>query len=155
MAIGGALAPGFVLAGTVQGTGLSAEFEGGPLARATVSSKGRTREASGRAEGGTVMVGILMDWYPEPKAGWHVGVAGGVGALVLMNWADDSALGGVNLAGSAFGGYDWALGRNWGLGLQLTASGATSTKMVDDDQRDTGYRLTPLSIGLQASLVYF
>ena len=155
MAIGGALAPGFVLAGTIQGNAISAEFEGGPLARATVTSKGRTRSASDRAEGGSAMLGILVDWYPDPKTGWHVGLSSGVGALVLTNWADDSALGGVNLAGSAFGGYDWALGRNWSLGLQLTASGATSTQLMDDNQRDTGYRLTPLSIGVQASLLYF
>jgi len=156
IAIGGAIMPGLVLAGTLQGTVFDAEFKGGPFEDATVTSKGKTREASNRATGGFGMIGALVDWYPQPRGGWHLGGSAGVGAVVLSNSADDSVYGGANFAGSVFGGYDWALARNWGLGLQLVASGATKTKLEDDSgSRDTGYRLTPLSIGVQASLLYF
>lgn len=159
IAIGGALAPGLVLAGTLQGTAFNADFKGGPLTDATVRSNGQTRSASRKADGGFGMLGILVDWYPRPAGGWHTGFATGVGAVGLTNTADDSDLGGLNFAGSVFGGYDWALGRKWALGLQLTASGATRTKLKDDfdshDSRDSGYRLTPLSVGVQASLLYF
>jgi hypothetical protein len=156
IAIGGALVPGLVLAGTLQGTAFDAEFKGGPFEHATVSSNGKTRNASNRATGGFGMLGMLVDWYPQPKAGWHVGGSAGVGALVLSNAADDSVYGGANFAGTLFGGYDWALGRDWSLGLQLVASGATRTELEDDSSsRDTGYRLTPLSVGVQASLLYF
>lgn len=156
IAIGGAIVPGLVLAGTFQGAAFDAEFKGGPFVDATVSSNGKTRDASNRATGGFGMVGMLVDWYPQPKGGWHVGGSAGLGAIVLSNSADDSVSGGGNFAGSVFGGYDWSLGRNWGLGLQLVASGATKTKMEDDSgKHDTGYRLTPLSIGVQASLLYF
>jgi hypothetical protein len=159
IAIGGAILPGLVLAGTVSGTAFNAEFEGGPFADATVTANGKTRSASHNAEGGFGMIGVLVDWYPKPTGHWHAGFSTGLGGIGLTNSADDSELGGVNFAGSVFGGYDWALGRNWALGLQLTASGATSTKLQQDfdshDSHDSGYRLTPFSIGVQASLLYF
>jgi len=145
-----------VLAGTLQGTSVATEFKGGPFSDATVTSNGKTHSASHKAEGAIGMVGLLLDWYPQPKAGWHAGLATGLGAVGLTNLADDSTLGGVNFAGSIFGGYDWALGRDWALGLQLTASGGTSTKLLEDSgDHDTGYRLTPVSVGVQASLLYF
>ena len=156
LTIGGALVPGLVLAGTLQGTALSADFKGGPFVDATVTSNGVTHGASHKADAGIGMIGVLLDWYPRPRGGWHAGVATGIGALGLTNLADDSSLGGVNLGGSVFGGYDWALGRDWALGLQLTASGATQTKLREDPgAHDTGYRLTPVSLGVQASLLYF
>lgn len=156
IAIGGAIAPGLVLAGTIQGSMFNAEFKGGPFADATVSANGRTRTASNRASGGFGMAGVLVDWYPRPQAGWHTGISAGVGIIDLMNSADDSNFAGANLAGSVFGGYDWALGHSWALGLSLVASGATRTKiMTDPNAHDTGYRLTPVSVGVQASLLYF
>ena len=161
IAIGGAVAPGLVLAGTIQGSAFNAEFNGGPFENATVSSKGKTYKASDRATGGFGMLGVLVDWYPQPSGGWHVGGSTGVGAIVLTNSADERDFGGVNFAGSVFGGYDWALGRKWSIGLQLVASGATRTKMMEEDRteeheaHDTGYRLTPFSIGVQASVLYF
>lgn len=161
IAIGGAIVPGFVLAGTIQGSAMNAKFNGGPFENATVNYRGKTRAASDRTTGGFGMVGMLVDWYPEPAGGWHFGGSTGVGAIVLTNSADESDFGGVNFAGSLFGGYDWSLGRNWGLGLQLVVSGATKTKlMVEDDTdahdtHDTGYRLTPFSVGVQASVLYF
>jgi len=159
IAIGGAIARGLVLAGTLQGSAFNAEFEGGPFVGATVSANGRTRAASHDAQGGFGMVGVLVDWYPEPTGGWHTGFAAGLGGIGLTNAADDSDLGGVNFAGSLFGGYDWALGRNWALGLQLTASGGTSSKLQTNLESDhtyySGYRLAPFSLGVQASLLYF
>ncbi|HEX2673488.1 MAG TPA: hypothetical protein VHM25_21550 [Polyangiaceae bacterium] len=161
IAIGGSVAPGFVLAGTIQGTAFNAEFNGGPFENATVTSKGNTSKASDRASGGFGMVGVLVDWYPKPSGGWHVGGSTGVGAIVLTNLANERDFGGVNFAGSLFGGYDWALARKWSLGLQLVVSGATRTKLMEEDPaekndtRDTGYRLTPFSVGVQASVLYF
>jgi len=159
IAIGGAIVPGLVLAGTIQGESFNAEFKGGPFADGSVSANGKTRSASHKAEGGVGMVGLLVDWYPKPTGSWHAGFSTGLGGVGLTNSADDSDFGGVNFAGSVFGGYDWALGRNWALGLQLIASGATQTKLQTDfdshDSHDSGYRLTPLSVGVLASLLYF
>jgi hypothetical protein len=158
IALGGAVAPGLVLAGTIQGTGFNSKFKGGPFADATVvGANGETHSASHKAQGGFGMLGVLVDWYPQPTGGWHTGLATGVGAIALTNSADDRAVVGLNLGGSVFGGYDWTLGHDWALGLQLTASGGTTTKLKEDTdaRRDTGYRLTPLSVGVQASLLYF
>ena len=161
IAIGGAVAPGLVLAGTIQGSVFDAKFKGGPFENGTVSARGKTSTASDRSTAGFGMLGVLVDWYPEPTGGWHVGGSTGLGAIVLTNGADDRDFAGVNFAGSVFGGYDWALGRKWSLGLQLVASGATRTKLMEEDPsdkndtRDTGYRLTPFSVGVQASLLYF
>ena len=158
IALGASVAPGLVLAGTIQGTGFNSKFKGGPFADATVTSAdGSTHSASHKAQGGFGMIGVLVDWYPRPSGGWHTGLATGLGAIALTNSADDRNVGGLNFGGSVFGGYDWALGRDWALGLQLTASGATTAKLKEDtdDRADTGYRLTPLSIGVQASLLYF
>lgn len=156
LTIGGSLAPGLVLAGTLQGTDLEANFKGGPLADATLTSNGVTRSASHKAMGTFGMLGALVDWYPRPHGGWHTGIATGLGVVSVKNAADDSELDGVDLAGSVFGGYDWTIARDWALGLQLTASGGTKAKMKEHDgDNDTGYRLTPLSIGVQASVLYF
>jgi len=161
IAIGGSLAPGFVLAGTLSGSAFNAEFKGGPFEHGTVDARGKTYTASDRATAGFGMMGVLVDWYPKPSGGWHAGAATGVGAVVLTNAADDRDFGGLNFAGSVFGGYDWSLGRKWSLGLQLVASGGTRTKLVEEDEsdeqdtHDTGYRLTPFSVGVQASLLYF
>ena len=158
IALGGAVAPGLVLAGTLQGASFNAKFKGGPYAEASVlDANGETHAASHKAEGGFGMIGVLIDWYPQPMGGWHTGLATGLGAVALTNSADDRNAGGLNLGGSVFGGYDWRLGRAWSLGLQLTASGATTTKLKEDNdaRTDTGYRLTPLAIGVQASLLYF
>ena len=156
IAIGAAVVPGLVLAGTLQGQEITSDFNGGPLANATVSVGAESHTASHKAEGGIGMIGLLVDWYPKPTGGWHTGASAGLGAIGLTNLADDSDLAGVNFTGSVFGGYDWALGRDWALGLQLTASGGTTTKLKEDDfDHDTGYRLTPLSLGIQASVLYF
>jgi len=148
-----------VLAGTLSGAAFNAEFKGGPFADATVTANGRTRLASHNAQGGFGMVGSLVDWYPQPTGNWHAGFSTGLGGVGLTNSADDSELGGANFAGSVFGGYDWTLGRNWALGLQLTASGGTSAHLQQNldshDSRDSGYRLAPFTVGVQASLLYF
>jgi hypothetical protein len=159
IAIGAAIIPGLVLAGTLQGTAFAGEFEGGPFTDATVRANGKTHSASNKALGGFGMIGMLVDWYPKPTGNWHAGFATGLGGVGLTNAADDSDLGGANFSGSVFGGYDWSLGRNWALGLQLTASGGTSTQLYQDfgsdDAHASGYRLTPFSIGVQGSVLYF
>jgi hypothetical protein len=102
------------------------------------------------------MLGLLVDWYPKATGRWHAGLSAGVGGVVVSNLADKSDFAGANLAGGLFAGYDFPLAREWALGLQLTANGATPAKLQEDrNGAATGYRLTPLSIGLQASLLYF
>jgi hypothetical protein len=154
--IGGSIARGLVLAGTVSGATAQGTFKGGPFRNATIAVDGSNISASHKAEASFGEIGLLIDWYPNPAAGWHAGLSGGLGAVVIKNDADDSSLVGVSPAGSIFGGYDWAIARSWSLGLSLTVSGASAASMKQaSGGGDAGYQLTPVSASVQASLLYF
>jgi hypothetical protein len=153
---GGSVARGVVLAGTLQASSLSAaKFKGGPFDGANVTFNGQTVPASSKAMAGVSGLGLLVDWYPNPSGGWHAGLSGGLGFASVVNQADDSTMFGASAAGSVFGGYDWAIGRQWSMGLALAASGSTPATMKDKDGTNAGYRLQSLSLGLGASILYF
>jgi hypothetical protein len=154
--MGGSIGRGLVLAGTLQASTLQATFKGGPFRNATLDVDGSNIAASHSAYGSFTELGLLIDWYPNISAGWHVGASAGLGVIGIVNNADDSTLIGVSPAGTLFGGYDFALGRDWSLGLSLVASGASAASMKHaSNGDDANYRLTPVSVGLQASLLYF
>jgi hypothetical protein len=74
----------------------------------------------------------------------------------VINQADDSTLFGTSATGSLFGGYDWAIGPRWSLGVQALVSGSTNASMKDkSDQGHTGYKLRSISVGVGVSLLYF
>jgi hypothetical protein len=154
-AIGGSIARGWVLAGTIQGSTITNTLDGGPFVDASVTSDGETISASAKVAATFSHVGVLVDWYPDPTKGWHVGASGGLGVAGVINQADDSTMTGASAGGSAFGGYDWSIGPDWSLGVGLVASGNTSAKMLDSDKDDTGYRLKSYSIGVTGSVLYF
>ena len=156
ISIGGSIARGVVLAGTVQTVTGQGTFHDGPFRSATISVDGSNIDASHRAIATFNELGALIDWYPNSAAGWHAGLSAGFGVIAIVNSADNSSLYGVSPAGTLFGGYDWAIGRDWSLGLSLQASGAGAAAMKHSpDRTDAGYRLTPASIGIQASVLYF
>lgn len=161
VAIGGSIAPGVVLAGTIQGSTVNATFKGGPFRNQTVTTAdGRTVDASDKAQVSAAQLGLLVDWYPKPASGWHLGMSAGLGLVSLVNEAaragtTDSTMVGTSTSGSIFGGYDWYLGKDWSMGLALSAMGTTSASMKDKDGNDTGYHLKSLSVGLDWSLLYF
>jgi hypothetical protein len=156
IAIGGSITRGLVLAGAVQGSSISMTFDGGPFVGEKVSSSGGSLTASSKADATFGTLGLLVDWYPNPSDGWHVGLSAGLGFTSVKNHADDSTMTGTSTAGSIFGGYDWAIGPGWSLGLALVGSGALSASMKDSsDQPDTGYRLKSYSLGFSASFLYF
>jgi hypothetical protein len=95
-----------------------------------------------------------LDWYPVASGGFHTGISAGLGITTLKNGASNETYTGAGLSGSAFAGYDWRLGSKWSLGVQFMASSATPTKLKNGDA-DTDYKLTPLAIGLQSSLLCF
>ena len=155
-ALGGSIARGLVLGGIMQAATTRGTFEGGPFRNATIAVDGNDISASHKAEASFGEFGLLVDWYPNPAAGWHAGLSGGLGAVVVTNLADDSSLVGVSPAGTLFGGYDWAIGRDWSFGLSLAVSGAGPASMKHaSGGGDTGYQLTPVSVGVQASILYF
>jgi hypothetical protein len=159
IAIGGTLARGVVLAGTMTTSSLTAKFKGGPYEDRSIPIGDRSVPASSKADASLLQLGLLLDWYPNPYGGWHTGVSAGLGLISVLNRADDepkNALIGTTLAGSLFGGYDWSLGKDWSLGLSLLVSGTqSSTLKYADDGSDAGYRLRGGAVTLQTSLLYF
>ena len=63
---------------------------------------------------------------------------------------------GTSAAGSLFGGYDWAIGPEWSLGLAVVGAGARYASLKDtSDHPHRGYRLKSFSLGISASILYF
>ena len=153
-AIGGALTRGLVLALAIETSQTTSDFGGGPFETATVVTDDDSDEASAKASVTHLGLEALVDWYPNPAAGWHVGLGGGLGLLTVENHADDSVLVGAGVAGNILGGYDWLIARKWSVGLALRASVSPSIKLMDEDGEDTGYKLAPWSVGLGGSILY-
>jgi hypothetical protein len=156
LAIGGSIARGLVLAGTVQASTVSGTFKGGPFPDASVTSNGKSQTASSNADATAAQLGVLVDWYPDPLDGWHVGLSAGLGLTSVKNHVNDSTLSGAGAAGSLFGGYDWAIGPGWSFGVALVASGTLSASLKDtSDQPITGYRMKAYSVGISGSFLCF
>lgn len=155
IAIGGSIARGLAVAGTIQGTDSDTTFEGGPFSKATLTTDSTTKTASGKAKLSLAQIGVLVDWYPRLQSGFHGGLSAGLGALALSNNADDSKLAGTSVSGSAFVGYDTPIARSWALGITLVVSGVTSASLKNEDGDESGYKLHAFSIQLAASLLYF
>ena len=155
VAIGGTPVRGLVLAGTLETLTLTAEFEGGPFGDVTIPLGEDEVDASSNATVAHLQLGALVDWYPDPDAGWHVGLGGGLGLLSLVNHADNGVMVGVGAAGAVVGGHDWLIGRKWSIGLGLRVSASTPMKLRDDEGEETGYELALWSVGLGGSILYY
>jgi hypothetical protein len=158
IAIGGTLTKGLVLAGAIQVGSAGGTFHGGTTTHVTTTifANGSPVTNTFTATGASVLsteIGALIDWYPDPEAGWHMGFSLGVGSTQVT---DDggNVLDGSAFAGSLFGGYQWWLGPGWSLGLQGVLLGATKSSLQDSNQ-DTGYAMMPLSIGVQTLLLAY
>jgi hypothetical protein len=110
--------------------------------------------------------GLLFDWFPDDTAGWHIGgllglglvrspllplpVAGG-GTVIVQTGQD---LQGFGLGATLLGGYDVWITPQFSVGLDLIASTTTTAPMKDPGGNESGYRITPLWVGLLASVLY-
>lgn len=137
--IGGTVWEGVVIAGTIGTTTMRADFHGRPS------------EAEDRASVVLVNLGALIDWYPEPTGGWHVGAGIGVEALTLSSGGGtDSA--GVSYGARIFGGYDWWIGPQWSLGVMAILAATPSTPMIANGGDENGYRYHTITAGLAYAL---
>jgi hypothetical protein len=106
----------------------------------------------GKVDASHVNIGVLVDWFPNPSAGWHVGGTLGFGGARVsddnISWFGAAAVGGV------FGGYDTWIGPDWSLGFSLAASGSPTASLKDSKGNDVGYRLSSGSIALIGTLLY-
>jgi opacity protein-like surface antigen len=88
----------------------------------TLASEPTYETARGQRKGGTVsqgFLGLVLDWYFDPKEGFHALAIAGLGG---MSFDADDSIPSESLqssgAGVAFGGgYDWFVGRNISFGL--------------------------------------
>jgi hypothetical protein len=135
LAIGGTPGEGLVVAGVIRGVTARGRFHGGPQPE---------RDATGT----NGQLGVLVDWYPNPTSGWHVGALAGVGAITITD-SDVRDSNGFGFGGSLFGGYDFWIGPQWSLGLQAVFSATSSATMKNSDNDDTGYKFSALSAGLE------
>jgi hypothetical protein len=140
LAIGGTPAKGLVVAGTVMGQGADGDLAGTPPG----SSRSVTTVAP--------IFGVLVDWYPAPEGGWHVGGSLGLGGVGLTDASSNSN--GYSLGVAILGGYDWWIGPQWSLGLMAVAATAGAADLKDGNGSDTGYRFTPITIAIEGSIVF-
>jgi hypothetical protein len=146
-----------VLAGTIQAAEVSGKVKGGPYAHATFIFNGEDVKVSQQATATLSQIGALVDWYPELTSGpqLHAGLSAGLGMISISNQADDKKSYGLCGSATLFGGFDWALGSVWAVGLGIVATGSTSASLKDRHSNKTGYKFMPLSIGVVASILYF
>jgi len=108
LAIGGALSPGFILAG-------SFTFQG--LNNPQLSNDTRLMRPDHRPQ--LTMLALMADIYPNPKRGFHFGGALGIASLRVR---DDRATASDANDENGFGfaphvGYEWWVSNYWGLGV--------------------------------------
>jgi hypothetical protein len=74
------------------------------------------------------LVGPLVDWYPNPVDGWHLGA--GIGPCSISVEDDAGNIESeqpVGFGGTLFGGYDLWIGEEWSIGGLARAVGGTLT----------------------------
>jgi hypothetical protein len=127
------------VAAAISGIASAGTFSGGPV--------GTNALALAR-------LGVLVDWYPVPRDGWHLG---GIWAIGIMTWAVDangSALSAAAPSASILGGYDWWISPQWSQGILLAVSASTPATMKDANGSDSGYTIGALAFVLQWSALY-
>jgi hypothetical protein len=156
VAVGGAIARGLVLSGSIHGLTTSGTFKGGPFRNAELTVNDDTLSASPRATAAFAEIAALLDFYPSVEKGWHLGAGVGLASTSINNSADNSTYYATGIGALLQGGYDWHLGKDWCLGINLTASGSTKGDFKEtENQSSTDYSLRTFSLGVQSALVYF
>jgi hypothetical protein len=140
LAIGGTPVEGLVIGGAIAGFGRSSHWSG-------ISDEGDDVDLT------FAQIGLLVDWFPNARGGWHVGGIVGLGFSVLTD-DDDEQYTGVSGSVSLLGGYDWWIGPQWALGLVGLASFTPQADLQDDDRDDIGVSLGGATIGFGASLLH-
>jgi hypothetical protein len=115
IAVGGAIVPGFSLSGA---------FLLHTMADSTLSNDSRTFTATGAAPTPSQLeqtpqlslLGAMVDVYPNPRNGLHVGGVFGFASMQTRRGDDgDGSSGGIGLAPHV--GYEWWVADYWGLGV--------------------------------------
>jgi hypothetical protein len=121
ISIGGAVAPGVILAASLTGTSTGS---------ATVHTDGFPDTSSSAA---LSALGLMVDYYPNPAEGFHLGGALSIAGVSYnsdsqSNNNDDTRAGG---AISGHIGYEWWVGTDWSIGLMGRITYAHATRRID------------------------
>jgi len=125
LAIGGTLKNGLVL-----GAGL---YTASVVTPFVFEGSGRPLPSEFRRPDMFGLLGIMGDFYPNPRRGLHLQAALGVAALTGLNpggniWSDrHAAVGGGAMLGI---GYEWWVGEQWSLGI---LGRGTVAALAEDD----------------------
>lgn len=117
LAVGGTIVPGLVVAGELHSQGVWTP---------TAAILGPLGKADGVEAG---MLGVLVDGFPDPKGGFHVGGVVGPAAFLAPNYSS------TGYGAGAFVGYDFWVADQWSLGLLVRVSHASTRS---DDAEDSG-----------------
>jgi len=138
IALGGTIAPGLVLAGSLGAVSITeTTLRGAP--------------GSPGVDASQVHIAALLDWFPKPSDGWHVGATLGFGGASMKGANADGT--GATVVAGLFGGYDWWIGPQWSLGSALWVSGTPSAALKNSHGDNTGYNLGSGSIMFMGSLL--
>jgi hypothetical protein len=133
LALGGTPAPGLVVAGAGR-VGF------------TPHAKDRPSPVSAFDE-----IGVLMDWFPNPRNGAHVGAIAGAGGLSLAGAKGVTSR--IAPSGTILLGYDGWVSEQGSLGafVALTAAPSTAVHVVAPG---VSVDSAPLAISIEASFAY-
>ncbi len=103
------------------------------------------------------IIGPFIDWFPNPKTGFHVG--GAVGPAVSVSFDDQASTRSIaaGFGGSAWVGYDFWIADQWSLGASLRFQGArVETPNSRELDKDSPYhdRLGVGSASLMLTALY-
>jgi hypothetical protein len=125
LAIGGTIKNGFVLGGGLYAASIETPF--------VFEGNGRPLPSEFRRPDSFGVLGIMGDFYPNPRRGLHLQAAVGVAALTGLNPGGSLlsdrhvAVGGGAMLGI---GYDWWVGEQWSIGVLARG---TAAAMAEDD----------------------
>ena len=129
--VGGAIAFDALFGGTpvpglAVGGGLMLLFGGEPAFEVRAADpEGELTEFATTQEGiGLALLGPMIDGFPNPRGGFHVGGLIGFASVAITD-AEDNASGGFGL--SVWAGYDWWVGNEWSVGVLGRLSGARTS----------------------------
>lgn len=143
IALGGTVAPGLVIGGGIYSVSMAQVGWRSDEARA-FNEDGDDEIKGG--EGAISVLGVMLDFYPNPRGGFHVQGGLGIGALALEKDADTN-FPGEDWEGGGGGlmlgvGYEFWVSEQWSLGgiaRVLAMSGKVRGSETDRDFDSRGF----------------
>jgi hypothetical protein len=152
LSIGGTPVEGLVLAGTIFGANGNGSFKGAPP-----PAEGEPVESRRKGSAFAPLFGLIADWFPDPRTGWHAGGGFGLGGF-SADLGDRDLFTGSTFGGTLFGGYDHWIGPEYSLGFMLVGTLALAADARWEDESiervPTGYRFTTASSAIVVSLLF-